>query len=106
MLAPLFVRYPDNPGVDHYIIHACDNPAMAAKGLAAANHYGEIAQSGAHAYHMPGHIYARLGMWPQDIEANLVGGRCKSRQAKYGSGIMDETIPRLPALRIPSKRPG
>jgi hypothetical protein len=91
ILTPLFVRYPDNPGVDHYIIHSCDNPAMAADGLAAANHYGEIAQSGAHAYHMPGHIYARLGMWPQDIEANLGSvAAAKAAQAKYDSGIMDE----------------
>jgi len=91
ILTPLFAKDPDNPGVDHYIIHSCDNPAMAAEGLAAANHYGEIAQSGAHAYHMPGHIYARLGMWPQDIEANLGSvAAAKAAQAKYGSGIMDE----------------
>ena len=64
-------KYPDHPGLVHYIIHACDNPALAADGLAAANHYGEIAASGPHAVHMPGHIYARLGMWKQDIAANL-----------------------------------
>jgi hypothetical protein len=91
VLAPLFAKYPDNPGVDHYIIHACDNPAMAAEGLAAADHYGEIASSGAHAYHMPGHIYARLGMWPQDIRANLGSvDAAKAAQKKYGSGIMYE----------------
>lgn len=91
VLTPLFARYPDHPGLVHYIIHSCDNPAMAADGLAAADHYGEIAPSGAHAYHMPGHIYARLGMWPQDIEANLGSvAAAKAAQAKYGSGIMDE----------------
>jgi hypothetical protein len=91
VLTPLFVKYPDNPGVDHYIIHSCDNPSMASDGLAAANHYGEIAPSGAHAAHMPGHIYARLGMWPQDIKANLNSvAAAKAAQAKYGSGIMDE----------------
>ena len=91
VLTPLFAKYPDNPGLVHYIIHSCDNPAMAAQGLAASDHYGEIAQSGAHAYHMPGHIYARLGMWPQDIEANLGSvAASKAAQAKYGSGMMDE----------------
>jgi hypothetical protein len=91
ILTPLFAKYPDNPGLVHYIIHSCDNPAMAAEGLTAANHYGEIAQSGAHAYHMPGHIYARLGLWPQDIEANLGSvAAAKAAQAKYGTGIMDE----------------
>jgi tetratricopeptide (TPR) repeat protein len=91
VLTPLFAKFPDNPGLVHYTIHSCDNPAMAADGVAAANHYGEIAPSGAHAYHMPGHIYARLGMWPQDIEANLGSVvAAKAAQEKYGSGIMDE----------------
>src|ERR1035441_492368 len=91
VLTPLFAKYPDHPGLVHYTIHSCDNPAMAAKALAASNHYGEIAASGAHASHMPGHIYARLGMWPQDIEANLGSvAAAKAAQAKYGSGLMDE----------------
>jgi tetratricopeptide (TPR) repeat protein len=91
VLTPLLARYPDNPGLVHYIIHACDNPAMAAQGLAAANHYGEIAPSGPHAFHMPGHIYARLGLWPQDI-ASQIGSIAASQSAEaHGeSGIMDE----------------
>ena len=91
VLTPLFAKYPDNPGVDHYITHACDNPEMAAEGLAAANHYGEIAQSSSHAYHMPGHIYARLGLWPQDIHANLGSvAAAEAAQVKYGNAIMYE----------------
>ena len=91
VLTPLFARAPDDPGVDHYIVHACDNPAMAAEGLSAANHYLEIAASGPHAYHMPGHIYARLGMWPQDIDSQL-GSIAASRMAEaHGEGgLMDE----------------
>jgi tetratricopeptide (TPR) repeat protein len=91
VLRPLFVKYRDNPGVVHYIVHACDNPAMAKDGLAAADHYGEIAQAGAHAFHMPGHIYARLGMWPQDI-ASQVGSIKASEEAdaRGESGMMDE----------------
>ena len=46
---PLFAAAPDNPGLVHYIIHACDTPSLAAEGLAAADHYGEIAGSGPHA---------------------------------------------------------
>ena len=91
VLTPLFVKYPDNPGVVHYIIHACDNPTMAADGLSAANHYGEIAQSGPHAFHMHGHIYMQLGLWPQDIASQL--GSITASQgavARGESGIMDE----------------
>lgn len=91
VLVPLFQKYPDNPGLVHYIIHACDNPAMAADGLAAANHYGEIAQSGPHAFHMPGHIYARLGLWPQDIASQLGSIAAAQHAEEHGkSGIMDE----------------
>lgn len=91
VLAPLFVKYPDHPGVVHYIIHACDNPAMAPDGLAAADHYGEIAQSGPHAFHMPGHIYARLGLWPQDIASQLGSiAASEAAEARGESGILDE----------------
>jgi tetratricopeptide (TPR) repeat protein len=91
VLTPLFAKAPENPGVDHYIIHACDNPSMAADGLAAADHYGEIAPSGPHAFHMPGHIYARLGLWPQDIDSQLGSIAAANEAAKHGeSGLMDE----------------
>jgi len=91
VLKPLFAKYPDNPGVVHYIIHACDNPAMAAEGLAAADHYGEIAQSGPHAFHMPGHIYSRLGLWDKDA-ASQVGSieASKAAEKRGESGVMDE----------------
>jgi tetratricopeptide (TPR) repeat protein len=91
VLTPLFARYPDHPGVVHYIIHACDTPALAQDGLAAARHYGEIAASAPHAVHMPGHIFARLGMWQADIDAN-VGSVAASHAAesRKQSGAMDQ----------------
>ena len=91
VLAPLFKQYPDHPGVVHYIIHACDTPALAADGLAAARHYGEIAASGPHAVHMPGHIFARLGMWQEDIDANVGSVEAsKTAEAHHESGAMDQ----------------
>ncbi|HTV09891.1 MAG TPA: hypothetical protein VMD97_12685 [Candidatus Aquilonibacter sp.] len=91
VLTPLFRKDPDNPGVDHYIIHACDNPAMAKDGLAAAEHYGQIAPSGPHAAHMPGHIFARLGMWRQDIDAQLASIQAsETAEAHHIPGLMDE----------------
>jgi tetratricopeptide (TPR) repeat protein len=91
VLSPLFVKYPDHPGVVHYIIHACDTPSLAPDGLAAAKHYGEIAASAPHAVHMPGHIFARLGMWQEDIDSN-VGSVAASHaaEAKKQSGAMDQ----------------
>ena len=71
MLMPLFQRDPDHPGLAHYIIHSCDNPEMAATALPAARSYAGIASSSGHAVHMPSHIFARLGLWQEDIDANL-----------------------------------
>lgn len=91
VLRPLYATHPDNPGVVHYTIHACDNPAMAREGLQAAEHYGEIASSGAHAVHMPGHIFARLGMWRQDMDAQLGSiAASEAAERRHESGIMDE----------------
>ena len=71
ILDPLFQQQPEHPGLAHYIIHACDSPELAPMGLAAARRYAEIAPSSAHAVHMPSHIFARLGLWQEDIQANL-----------------------------------
>jgi tetratricopeptide (TPR) repeat protein len=71
ILVPLYALHPEHPGLAHYIIHTCDTPALAADGLGAAREYAKIAPSSPHALHMPGHIFARLGMWPEDIDSNL-----------------------------------
>lgn len=62
---------PNHPGVTHYIIHATDNPQLASMGLEAARVYARIAPASAHAVHMPSHIFARLGLWQDDIKSNL-----------------------------------
>ncbi len=71
ILYPLLLRFPNHPGIAHYLIHACDNPHMAPQGLAAARRYAQIAPAAPHALHMPSHIYARLGLWQDDIRSNL-----------------------------------
>ncbi|HEU4413755.1 MAG TPA: hypothetical protein VFT65_03145 [Candidatus Angelobacter sp.] len=70
ILNQLFEQDPGHPGIAHYIIHACDNPQMASLGLAAARKYAGIAASSPHAVHMPSHIFARLGLWQDDIQSN------------------------------------
>jgi tetratricopeptide (TPR) repeat protein len=91
VLSPLFATYPDHPGVVHYIIHACDTPSLAPDGLAAAKHYGEIAASAPHAVHMPGHIFARLGLWQADIDANRAAvAASQAADARHRSGAMDQ----------------
>ncbi|HEX4227313.1 MAG TPA: hypothetical protein VHZ07_01495 [Bryobacteraceae bacterium] len=91
VLTPLFAKYPDHPGLAHYIIHACDNPELAQEGLHAAQRYGSIAPSAAHSAHMPAHIFARLGMWQPDIDANVASVRAAEKAFKdHPSALFDQ----------------
>jgi tetratricopeptide (TPR) repeat protein len=71
LLNEIFKEEPNHPGVAHYLIHAADNPQLAELGLPAARRYAEIAPASPHALHMPGHIFARLGLWQEDIKSNV-----------------------------------
>jgi hypothetical protein len=75
ILNKLYDEQPNHPGIAHYIIHSCDNPAMASLALPAARNYASIAPSSPHAVHMPSHIFARLGLWQDDISSNLAAIR-------------------------------
>lgn len=70
LLESVFGQAPDHPGAAHYLIHACDNPVHAPKGLPAADKYARIAPAIPHALHMPAHIYTRLGMWEKSAASN------------------------------------
>ena len=67
----VFDRFPEHPGGAHYLIHACDNPEFAARGLAAARRYADIAPDAEHALHMPSHIFVQLGLWPDTVASNV-----------------------------------
>jgi tetratricopeptide (TPR) repeat protein len=71
ILEILFAQEPNHPGIAHYIIHSYDSPQLAEMGLAAARAYAKIAPAAPHALHMPSHIFARLGLWQDDIDSNL-----------------------------------
>jgi hypothetical protein len=70
ILNPLFQRFPEHPGLAHYIIHSNDSPRLAHLGLDAARRYAEIAPAAPHAQHMPSHIFVRLGMWDETVASN------------------------------------
>lgn len=84
LIKEVFARQPNHPGAAHYLIHACDNPVMAEEALGAAEHYAQIAPASAHAVHMPSHIFARLGMWDEDIQSNLASVKIAEQQKSFG----------------------
>jgi tetratricopeptide (TPR) repeat protein len=71
ILEKVFAEDPKHPGVAHYLIHSYDKPQLAQYGLKAARSYAKIAPAAPHALHMPSHIFARLGLWQEDIDSNL-----------------------------------
>src|SRR5580658_8191633 len=71
ILDKLFAIEPEHPGIAHYLIHAYDTPQLAELGILAARRYAQIAPAAPHALHMPSHIFARVGLWQDDINSNL-----------------------------------
>jgi tetratricopeptide (TPR) repeat protein len=84
ILEPIFAAHPDHPGVAHYLIHAYDNPALAAQGVAAARSYSKIAPDLPHALHMPSHIFTRLGLWEDSISSNLGAAAAARKHGDQG----------------------
>jgi tetratricopeptide (TPR) repeat protein len=87
ILEPLYQKYPQHPGIAHYLIHAYDNAELAPKGLAAAREYSKIAPSASHALHMPSHIFTRLGMWRDSVESNQAAHTAARQQGDVGEEL-------------------
>ena len=75
ILEPLFGKFPNHPGVPHYLIHTYDYAELTHKGLPAARVYAGIAPSVPHALHMPSHIFSRVGLWEEMVEGNRASYR-------------------------------
>lgn len=81
VLEKLFAEEPNHPGVAHYLIHTYDKPEMAKLGLPAARRYAQLAPAAPHALHMPAHIFARLGLWQDDIDSNVKSIEATQKEA-------------------------
>jgi hypothetical protein len=83
LLEPLFIAYPQHPGVAHYLIHSYDYPPIAQKGLEAAKRYAGIAPDASHAHHMPSHIFTRVGFWRESVASNQASVAAAKGDALY-----------------------
>ena len=86
ILEKLFAIEPDHPGVAHYLIHAYDKPQLAQLGIPAARRYAQVAPAAPHALHMPSHIFARVGLWQDDINSNLASVAATRKTAAMHMG--------------------
>jgi hypothetical protein len=87
ILESLFVKYPDHPGLAHYIIHCDDYPTLAPLALDAARRYAKIAPGAPHALHMPSHIFTRLGLWQESIDSNLASVAAAKKNGLAGDEL-------------------
>jgi hypothetical protein len=87
ILEALYQKYPQHPGLSHYLIHAYDNAELASRGLQAAREYSKIAPSAPHALHMPSHIFTRLGMWSDSARSNQAARVAAHEQGDFGEEL-------------------
>jgi tetratricopeptide (TPR) repeat protein len=86
ILEKFFAVEPDHPGVAHYLIHSYDKPQLAQLGIPAARRYAKVAPTAPHAVHMPSHIFARVGLWQDDIASNLASVDATRKTPAMGMG--------------------
>jgi hypothetical protein len=91
ILEQQFRKYPQHPGVAHYLIHSYDAPPIAQKGMDAARRYAGIAPDAPHALHMPSHIFTRVGEWADSVATNLRSAESalKSKEPDQAAHALD-----------------
>ncbi len=65
---------------------------MASLALPAARKYASIAPASAHAVHMPSHIFARLGLWQDDINSNLAAIQAADNMASMHLHVLHHKV--------------
>lgn len=69
-LETVLARNPDHPGAIHLYIHAIEASANPERGLPHAQRLAALMPGAGHIVHMPAHIYYRIGMYRESLEAN------------------------------------
>jgi tetratricopeptide (TPR) repeat protein len=69
ILRDLLKKFPDHPGVHHYVIHGWEGSAFAAEAWPSCRRYAELTPNIPHALHMPGHIWAQTGKWDEAVRS-------------------------------------
>lgn len=97
ILEKLETMHPNHPGIQHYIIHSYDHPALAVRGAIAAARCAQLAPSAPHALHMPSHIFATLGMWENVVRSDQAADAMIVAYAGRANPQLAATSARIPA---------
>jgi tetratricopeptide (TPR) repeat protein len=69
LLRELMAKFPEHPGVHHYIIHGFEGSTFAKDAWHSCKRYAELVPNIPHALHMPGHIYSQTGRWTDAVKS-------------------------------------
>lgn len=70
-LETVLKRNPTHPGAIHLYIHAVEASTRPERALPYAKRLGALVPGAGHLVHMPAHIYYRVGMYRESLDANL-----------------------------------
>jgi len=69
LLRQVLAKDPNHAGANHFLIHALEGGKDLRSALPAANRYAGLANNIPHVLHMPGHVYAQIGMFDDAVNA-------------------------------------
>lgn len=71
LLETVLKRNPSHPGAIHLYIHAVEASASPERALAPARRLAALTPGAGHLVHMPSHVYYRLGLYRESLDANV-----------------------------------
>src|SRR5437867_2652830 len=71
LLRQVLAKDPNHAGANHFLIHALEGSKNLRDALPVANRYAALAPNIPHVLHMPGHVYAQIGMFDEAVKAFL-----------------------------------
>lgn len=93
LLRQVLAKEPDHVGATHFLIHALEGSRNLRDALPVANRYAALAPNIPHVLHMPGHVYAQIGMFDEAVKAFMAAG---AKEREYMSA--DPRYPKLSYL--------
>src|SRR5213594_2303174 len=69
LLRQVLAKDPNHAGAKHFLIHALEGSKNLRDALPLANRYAALAPNIPHVLHMPGHVYAQIGMFDEAVNA-------------------------------------
>jgi len=71
-LERVLAKSPNHTGANHYLIHAADSAAGAARAVPAADRLATLAPKAPHLVHMPSHTFVRVGRYGDAARVNQI----------------------------------